>query len=109
MTKQVISTAGDPNTDFFCAINGKLHSIDDLPAVIYTDGTRFWYENGKISRKGDKPAVVWANGVIEYWEDGLRHRLKGAALIYPDTEEIHPSKRGIKQVFVRGLSVGETR
>ena len=28
--------------------NGKLHRDNDLPAVIYLDGTQCWYKNGEI-------------------------------------------------------------
>ena len=43
--------------------NGILHRDGDKPAVIYNDGTMFWYKEGKIHRDGDKPAVIYPDGV----------------------------------------------
>ncbi len=46
----------------------KTHRFDDLPAIIYANGTRNWYYNGKIHRDGDLPAVIYANGCQEYYK-----------------------------------------
>lgn len=36
-------------------INGKPHSIYNKPAVIWTDGTREWWQNGKLIKKENQP------------------------------------------------------
>ena len=44
-----------------------LHSVNDEPAIIYANGSKYWCKNGKPHRDGDKPAVIWANGGSKYW------------------------------------------
>lgn len=88
---------------------GRLHSFDDEPAVIYKDGTKWWYENGAVSRRGDLPAVCWWNGVQEWWLDGVRHRDNGPAVIFPTIESVHPSMRGVRQFWDHGVMVREER
>src|SRR5580704_8843778 len=39
---------------------GKLHRINDKPAVIYYNGTKVWYINGKRHRDNDQPAAIFA-------------------------------------------------
>jgi hypothetical protein len=41
---------------------GRLHSIHDLPAVIYKDGSQYWYKNDELSCDGGLPAIICANG-----------------------------------------------
>ncbi len=36
------------------------------PAVIYFDGSKFWYKEHEYHRL-DGPAVIWSNGNKEYW------------------------------------------
>ena len=50
--------------------DGERHRDDDLPAVIWEDGSLLWYQNGKIHRGDDKPAVIWAHGVKEWYKHG---------------------------------------
>jgi hypothetical protein len=45
--------------------DGALHREDDKPAVIYTDGTQYWYKNGHPHRENG-PAIMCANG-DQYW------------------------------------------
>lgn len=85
---------------------GELHSVDDEPAYVYADGTRWWYRQGKIHRSG-APAVVWRNGVEEWWRDGQRHRDDGPALIYPDAPDIVPDLRGVRQYWQTGVLMRE--
>ena len=85
--------------------HGHLHSFDDEPAVIYADGSQWWYENGNVSRRGDKPAVVWANGVVEYWIDGVRQREGGPAVIFSADDRVHPDVRGARQFWEHGVMV----
>lgn len=67
--------------------NGKKHSIDDQPAVIYNTGRKQWLKYGKLHRDGDKPAVVSpvddvTGGFVAYFRDGLIHRDGKPAVIY---------------------------
>jgi len=39
------------------------HSFDDEPALIYKDGTKFWYKDGKLHRDNQNPAVIYPVGV----------------------------------------------
>jgi len=52
--------------------NGKRHRDNDLPAVIYADSEQWWFQNNKIHRDGDKPAVICADGHAEWWIDGVK-------------------------------------
>jgi uncharacterized membrane protein len=40
------------------------------PAIVYADGTQFWYKNGRFHRD-DGPAIIYADGYKEYWIDGI--------------------------------------
>ena len=40
---------------------GKLHSIWDLPAVEWPDGTKEWWTNGELHREGDLPSIEYPN------------------------------------------------
>jgi hypothetical protein len=53
---------------------GKLHREEDLPAIIYADGSQEWYKNGLLHREGDLPAIIWADGTSEWWINGKLHR-----------------------------------
>jgi hypothetical protein len=46
--------------------NGKQHRDNDLPAVIYSSGSQFWFKNGKKHRDNDLPSIIYANG-DQYW------------------------------------------
>src|SRR5512138_2443134 len=62
--------------------NGKLHKLDG-PAVIYPDGSEYWYKNGKL-HKTDGPAATDPDG-SEYWyENGKFHKTDGPAATGPD-------------------------
>jgi len=45
---------------------GKLHSFDDLPALVFPDGTKRWYKEDKIHRDNDLPAIIHPDGT-KYW------------------------------------------
>jgi hypothetical protein len=51
-------------------INGKLHSVDDKPAVTYNNGDREWYCEGVRHRTNNRPAVIKAN-MVEYYVNGV--------------------------------------
>ena len=38
--------------------NGLLHSFNDMPAIIWKDGSQEWYKNGYLHREGDNPAIM---------------------------------------------------
>jgi hypothetical protein len=50
-----------------------------LPAVIYSDGYKAWYQNGKLhnNSRDDNgnllPAEIYPNGGKEWWQNGKRH------------------------------------
>lgn len=54
--------------------NGEFHRDDDLPAIIYTNGTKKWYQDGHLHRENDLPAVIRADGTKIWYIDGKCHR-----------------------------------
>ena len=50
--------------------NGEVHRDEDQPAVIYADGSEYWYQHGKIHRDNDQPAVINADGTKSLYIDG---------------------------------------
>jgi hypothetical protein len=64
---------------------GKYHR-EDGPAVIYPNGSEWWYTNGKYHRE-DGPAVTYPNGDEEWFINGERHREDGPAVTYPNGDE----------------------
>jgi len=40
----------------------QLHRENDLPAVIWKNGTKAWWVNGKQHRDNDQPAAICWNG-----------------------------------------------
>ena len=62
-----------------------LHRDEDLPAIIYADGSKFWYKNGQLHREGDLPAEIYANGSKYWYKNGQFHRDGDEpAIIYVD-------------------------
>jgi len=39
--------------------NGKLHSYNDLPAIIFPAGSKWWYKHGLVHRNNNMPAIIW--------------------------------------------------
>ena len=70
---------------------GELHRLDG-PAIVYADGSKFWYVNGKLHRS-DGPAFEGADGHKEWYVNNKRHRLDG-----PAVEWVH----GYKEWWVDG-------
>ena len=66
----------------------KLHSEDDLPAVIYTDGILVWFQNGVKHRENDLPAETYNScshaGSKVWYIDGREHRENGPSTIWND-------------------------
>jgi len=47
---------------------GRLHR-ENGPAIIWKDGSMFWYKNGKLHRENG-PASQYANGTNYWWVNG---------------------------------------
>ena len=45
--------------------NGKRHN-ENSPAIICSNGTKYWYQNGKLHRE-DGPAIEYADGYNDYY------------------------------------------
>lgn len=84
--------------------HGDLHSDGDEPAVVYANGTKWWYRHGKIHRD-NAPAILWWNGVEEWWRNGVRHRSGGPAVTYPNNPNVDPQLRGQKQFWANGTLI----
>jgi len=54
---------------------------EDVPAVEWSDGSKFWFINGEHHRE-DGPAVEWANGDKYWYINDKRHREDGPAVEY---------------------------
>ena len=54
-------------------LNGKLHSFDDQPSIVYKNGFNEWHQNGKLHRVGF-PAIVYRDGSCSYYLDGRLYR-----------------------------------
>lgn len=50
--------------------NGKLHSYNDDPAIIFSTGSKMWYLEGKKTRIGG-PAETYSDGRIMWWLDDV--------------------------------------
>jgi hypothetical protein len=55
--------------------NGKNHR-DDGPAVIYSDGRKFWFQHGKRHRT-DGPAIIYPNGHVSWCLEGHYYEFEG--------------------------------
>jgi hypothetical protein len=65
-----------PNGTKFWYQHGKLHRDGDLPAIVYPNGTKFWYQHGESHQDGDLPAVVRPNGRQEWWVEGRKQSVQ---------------------------------
>jgi len=54
--------------------NGLLHSRNDEPAIVWTNGRLEWYRHGRKHRNNDNPAVIHSDGGKEWWMEGKHHR-----------------------------------
>jgi hypothetical protein len=70
-----IHTSKDGIITYF--VDNKLHR-EDGPAIIYPNGTKFWYKEGNNHREVG-PAKVWVDGNEEWWLNGELHREDGPA------------------------------
>ena len=44
--------------------------------TINKNGTKVWWMNGKIHRDNNLPAIIYADGAKEWYQYGRRHRIK---------------------------------
>ena len=61
---------------------GNFHR-DDGPAVIWVDGTQFWYQHDQLHRE-DGPTVIGLTGTQFWYQHGELHRDDGPAVIEAD-------------------------
>jgi hypothetical protein len=52
----------------------ELYRDNDLPVVIWSNGTDTWFIGENLHRDNDKPAKIWLNGTKEWFKNGKRHR-----------------------------------
>jgi len=64
------------------------HSFDDEPAIIWKNGTKYWYKDNKIHRDNNLPAVIWSNGNYEYYKNGERYWFIDGEEEYYDINEV---------------------
>jgi hypothetical protein len=50
----------------------QLHRDNDLPAVIKSNGSKFWYKDGKLHRDNDLPAATYSDGRKEWFNNGVK-------------------------------------
>ena len=62
----------DKNKTIIYYYKNKYHRENDLPAVIYSDGSKEYYKNNKYHRDGDKPAVICSDYYKLYYKNGVR-------------------------------------
>lgn len=73
--------------------DNKLHRDDDLPALVYLDGTKLWYKNGKLHRDNDKPAYD-SEEVKKWYKNGELHRENDKPALCKFNGERHWYKNG---------------
>jgi hypothetical protein len=60
-------------------VNGKRHSIDDKPTVVYDTSYKYWMNRGYFHRDNGH-AVELANETKKWYKMGLLHRVDGPAI-----------------------------
>jgi hypothetical protein len=79
--------------------NNQLHRDNDEPAIIYSDGTKYWYKDGKRHRDNDEPAYIGSDGTKCWYKDGKCHRDNDEpAITYSD---------GTKYWYINGFPLDE--
>ena len=53
-------------------LNGLFHRDDDLPAVIWSDGAKYWYQNG-LHHRINGPAIIYSNKEKYYYINGKKY------------------------------------
>jgi hypothetical protein len=54
--------------------DGKLHSFNDHPGIIYHNGSKSWYQHGIRHRDNDQPALTSSVGNRQWFQNGVLHR-----------------------------------
>lgn len=67
------------NYDFIEILYDGVYHNSKGPAVIYPDGTEYWYLHGQLHRL-DGPAVTLSNGTQYWYKFGQLHRKDGPAV-----------------------------
>jgi len=47
--------------------NGLRHRENDLPATVFSDGTKHWYKDGQMHRDNCLPALITSDGDTRRW------------------------------------------
>jgi hypothetical protein len=55
--------------DKYHYVDGKLHSINDEPAAIYSNGAKIWCKENRWHRETG-PALIYPSGRKEYYFEG---------------------------------------
>ena len=50
-----------------------LHSFGDDPAMIYDNGTKYWYKDGLVHRDNNLPAVIRSNRYNSYYKNNKHY------------------------------------
>lgn len=81
-----------------------IHRDGDLPAIIWADGTKFYYKHDKLHRDNGLPAVELANGNKFYYKHGKLHRDNGlpAGEYSNGIKEYWINGKHIKTEFIKG-------
>lgn len=59
--------------------NGKLHSFNDKPSIIFNSGVRFWHKNGKLHRDNGPAKISRYHEIPE-----IKFYIKGISLSLDD-------------------------
>ncbi len=81
-TENLIRTVDLDNTVVYKNKEKFFHRLNG-PAIIYSDGTKYWMKHGECHRE-DGPAIECANGNKFWYQNGKRHRTDGPAVEYAD-------------------------
>lgn len=82
LTKKLSITSVESNQSTTTRVLGKLHSIDDQPAIVLRNGAKLWYKNNVLHRENG-PAIIRPNGSELWMFEGEIHRDNGPAIIDP--------------------------
>ena len=52
-------------------INNLLNNINDEPAIIWNEGSKYWYKDGLLHRE-NLPAIEWSFNETVYYLNGLK-------------------------------------
>lgn len=74
--------------------DGKTHSINDQPAMLYDNGNQVWMKHGVFHRDGDKPSMMHPNGRLEYRKEGVLHREGGNPAVVTSEGEFRVYQNG---------------